>query len=375
MKALIQNSHIRVKCNKDEVRNIMQARIILALIVVVLLAACSSEPQLTETVAKVRPAILIEVGQNTDEAFLSFPAVIQGQRGSELAFAVGGVVTEVFVKAAQEVKQGQALAKLDQRDFRAKFNSAQASYKNAEETYQRALRLIEGDAISRSEVEKRKANRDTAKAQLQEAKKALDDTVIVAPFSGTVARVSIEALQTATAGQTVITLLNTTELEAIINLPSDIIALSKNYNEEEDSAFIALDVAPDQRIPAEFKEISLEADAASQTYEAIFSFTPPDNLVVLPGMNAMIWIKDPGKTIGVDRISVPLTAISAEQDQKYVWVVDPSAMTVSKRKVTIEDGVGAKLDILSGLKPGETIVAAGVSYLSEGMKVRRWSKN
>ena len=352
----------------------MQAKTLLAIIGVIF-AACSSEPQSTESEVKERPAILIEVGQNTDEAFLKFPSVVQGQKGSELAFGVGGEVDKVFVEAAQEVEKGQELARLGQRNRRAVLNSAQAKYNEAETSYQRALRLIKGDAITRSEVEKRKTRRDNARAELIRAQTDLNDTVIVAPFSGSVAKVAIQERQTATAGQTVITLLNTTQLEASINFPSSFIALAKDYKQEENSDFIVLDVAPDQRIPAEFTEISLEADPASQTYEAIYSFTPPDNLIVLPGMNAMVWVQDYSKTVGVERISVPLTAISAEQDQKYVWVVDPSAMTVSKRKVTIEEGIGAKLDILSGLKPGETIVAAGVAYLSEGMKVRRWSKN
>lgn len=351
----------------------MQARIVLA-VVAVLLTACGSEPP-AEDETKARPAILIEVGQSTDEAYLSFPSVIQGRRGSELAFAVGGVVEKVFVTAAQEVDQGEILARLDQRDFKSKLISAQATYANAEETYQRALRLLEGDAISRSEVETRKTDRDTAEAQLERAQKALDDTVIIAPFSGAVAQVSVEALQTAQAGQPAITLLNTSRLKAAINLPSDFIALSKNYSNEEDSSFIVLDVAPDQRIAAEFTEISLEADAASQTYEALYSFTPPENLVVLPGMNAMVWLKDPGSSLGVDTLTVPLKAIGMEQDEKFVWVVDQKTMTVSKRTVSLADGVGEQVAILSGLKPGETIVAAGVSQLSEGIKVRQWEKN
>ncbi len=352
----------------------MQARIVLVLLAL-MVTACGSEPQSTDSETKARPAILVEVGQPTDDAYLSFPSSIQGQKGSELAFAVSGVVEKVFVVAAQEVEQGEVLARLDQRDFKSQLNSAQATFANAEEAYQRALRLLEGDAISRSEVESRKTDRDKAEAQLETAKKALDDTVIIAPFSGAVAQVLVEALQTAQAGQTAITLLNTSQLKAAINLPSDFIALSRKYSSEEDNSFIVLDVAPDQRIPAEFTEISLEADAASQTYEALFSFTPPDNLVVLPGMNAMVWLRDPRSDVGTDTLSVPLTAISIEQDEKYVWVVDQKTMAVAKRKVSIADGVGAQVIILGGLNPGETIVAAGVSQLSEGIKVRQWSKN
>ena len=89
----------------------------------------------------------------------------------------------------------------------------------------------------------------------------------------------------------------------------------------------------------------------------------------------MVWLKDPGSSLGVDTLTVPLKAIGMEQDEKFVWVVDQKTMTVSKRTVSLADGVGEQVAILSGLKPGETIVAAGVSQLSEGIKVRQWEKN
>ena len=89
----------------------------------------------------------------------------------------------------------------------------------------------------------------------------------------------------------------------------------------------------------------------------------------------MVWIRDPRKsatdTVG---ISVPLTAISTDGEQKYVWVVDRDIMIVSRRDVTFEEGVGVNLVVAGGLVSGELIVAAGVSYLSEGMIVRPWSK-
>ncbi len=351
----------------------MYMRIIIALLLPLMLA-CSSESPSTETIAKIRPAILVKVGQVINKTFLSYPAVVEGQRGSELAFNVSGVVKELNVRAAQAVKKGQVLAKLDQRDFQSKYKSAQASYEHAEKEYQRALRLLKGDAISQSEVEKRKTTLDTAKAQLDTANKAFDDTVLMAPFSGNVAKVSIEALQTAQAGKPVIKLLNTKQLVAKINLPSHIIALSKKYKKTKNASFIAMEVDPDRRISAEFKEVSLEADAISQTYEMTLTFTPPDDLVILPGMNAVVWLKDPSKISSDQLISVPLKSIGTELDQKYVWVVDTDSMKISKRMVTVSEGVGINLDILSGLTPGETIVAAGISYLSEGMQVRRWSK-
>ena len=50
-------------------------------------------------------------------------------------------------------------------------------------------------------------------------------------------------------------------------------------------------------------------------------------------------------------------------------------MTVSKRKVTVKEGIGSRLVIEAGLNPGDIIVGAGASYLAEGMKVREWIKS
>ena len=351
----------------------MYKRMIISLLIP-LITGCGSETPPMETPDQIRPAVLITVGENTAGSFLSYPAVIEGETGSELAFSVSGVVKNLNVRAAQEVEQGEVLARLDQRDFQSKLESAQATYKNAEKEYQRALRLIKGNAIARNELQRRKTTLDTAGAQLDMAKKALSDTVIVAPFAGHISKVSIEELQTAQAGKTVITMLNIKQPNVKTNLPANVLAQFKRYSEFKNTFFVTLDVAPDRPIPATLYEISLEADAATQTYETIFKFPPPDDILILPGMNAEIQLKDPGKAMNGIRIGVPMISIGVDDNQRYVWVVDEDTMRVSKRTVTIDQGVGSDLNILSGLTSGETIVGAGIDHLSEGMEVRSWSK-
>ena len=48
-------------------------------------------------------------------------------------------------------------------------------------------------------------------------------------------------------------------------------------------------------------------------------------------------------------------------------------MTVSKREVTVTDGIGESAVVTEGLALGEMIATAGASYLAEGMEVRPWS--
>ena len=350
----------------------------LAVFMTFVLVACDSgnPPPEKKTETLVRPAKLIEVGQASNNDFLNYPAVIQSRQLSVLSFEVGGMLKELMVIEAQKVNKGDVLAKLDQRDLLAKLTSARAQFKNANIEYQRALRLIKQDAISSSKLEERKSKRDVNKSQLETAKKALQDSVLIAPFSGAISKVSIKKRQIIQPGESAITILGKQGLEAKINLPSSILAKAERQEKPATDSYLVLDAAPDRQIPVMFKEASLEADEATQTYAVTFAFDTPEGLILLPGMNAVVWFKDPSKSNeNLSKLSVPLTAIAIDGEQKYVWLVDKDSMKVSRRDIIIEAGVGVNLNITSGLQSGEMIVAAGVSSLSEGMKVRSWSKD
>ena len=341
------------------------------------LVACGSESPSLEKKDEslIKPAKLIEIGIANSDDYLNYPAVIKSRQLSTMSFEASGVVKDILVVEAQKVKRGEVLAKLDQRDLQAKLKSARAQFDNVNAEYQRAVRLIKEDAISRSELEQRKSERDVNKAQLTTAEKALQGSVLVAPYSGNIARVSIRKQQAIQTGESAIVILGAGGLEASIDLPASMLAMARGQKGPRAPSYLTLSVAPDRRIPAVFKEARLDADATSQTYEVTFTFKAPKDFNILPGMNATIWFKDPSKSISKTlKASVPLTAIVTDGEQKYVWVVNRESMVVTRRNITVEDGIGASLNVSSGLELGETIVAAGVSSLSEGMKVRPWSR-
>lgn len=344
----------------------------------VVLSACGNEPEQASSsdTAAARPAKLIQLSETSGVTFLNYPAIIESQALTVLSFEVGGVLTDVMVVSAQQVTKGDVLAKLDQTKLQADLKSATAQYKNAEDEYQRGLRLVKQNAISRSEVDKRKSTRDVNKSSLDLAKKALNDSVLVAPYSGAIAKVSVEIRQAIQAGESVITLLGEGGLEAKINIPASVISKAgRNKNNESNNSYFTLESDPKRQIPASFKEVVLEADSTSQTYEVTFAFEAPEDVIVLPGMNGTVWFQDPStSSTTTGRLSLPLTAISSNGDENFVWVVDPETQEVSRRTIEIKKDVGENLEIVSGLKSGDTIVETGISALSEGMKVTRWVK-
>ncbi|MEO0983010.1 MAG: efflux RND transporter periplasmic adaptor subunit [Pseudomonadota bacterium] len=322
---------------------------------------------------KVRPAKLITVETASNRRDLAFPAVIQAAQSAELTFQVAGEIRELNVLEGDTIEEGAVIAQLDQRDARNRLAQAQAEFENAEAEFNRAERLAAEDAISRSVLDNRRTQRDVARASLDTARKALSDTTLRAPFSGAVSRVIARQFQNVQAKEP-IAILQGGEVEAVINVPGTII--SRIPQLQPVGAEVVLDAAPDTKIAAEFKEASGEADESTQTYEVTFTFEPPEDLLILPGMTATVetgFVFSDDQDFVPSGIAVPLSAVLAEGDDTFVWVVDPSEMSLAKRRVDVTSDAAEQVTVLSGLSGGETIVAAGVSFFHEGMVVRAWT--
>ena len=341
---------------------------------ILLLASCGGDEAEPTREAVPRPAKLLTLSPASDVQTSRYPAVVSATRFSELSFQVGGLIEELAVIKAQEVNEGDLIARIDQRDFQSQLASARSQFENAEEEYARAQRLSEQDAIARSVLEQRRSQRDVARANLDSAEKALEDTMLRAPFAGFIAEVPVRERETVAAGQMIATLLDADQLEVTIDLPARVIAESQEV--EDRGAFVVLKAAPDSRIAATFKEANLLADTVSQTYAVTFTFEPPGELVILPGMNATVELSSARRGVAGEkqRISVPLSSLVSDGVSSYVWVVDKDTMTVSRRDVSIADGIGEYAVVTEGLESGETIITAGASFIAEGMQVRPWTE-
>lgn len=338
-----------------------------------LLAGCGDAPSSSSAELPPRPVKVIEIERSSDQVRASYPAVIDAADRAELSFLVGGVIAEIAVSESAEVSAGDVIARLDARDFESALSAARASFDNAEEEFQRAKRLAAQDAIASSVVEQRQTQRDVARTQFEQAEKALQDAVLRASFDGVVASLPARERQTVSPGTPVATLINVGRLEATVNLPASSVARVPTRADRR--AVVVLDAAPDMEIPAEFSEADLVADATSQTYAVRFRFSPPDDVLVLPGMNATVTLRatELNGNAGGTPVSVPLAAVQSDGEGTFVWRIDESTMTVARSPIRVEPGIGETVTVISGLAPGDRIVGAGGAYLTDGMKVEAWT--
>ncbi|MEL6414060.1 MAG: efflux RND transporter periplasmic adaptor subunit [Pseudomonadota bacterium] len=337
-----------------------------------MLAACGgdrTEPQSTPTV---RPAKLVIATRSTTERNLEFPAIIRAIESADLTFQVAGEILQLDVLEGQEVERGDVIARLNQRNNQNQVAQAQAEFDNAKAEFERAERLAAEDAISRSVLETRRTTLDIAAAALDNAKKSLGDTVLRAPFDGSISQVSARRFQNVQAKESIATI-QTREVEAVVNMPGTIIARIPQLIPV--GVNVLLDSDPDRPIQAEFREAAGTADPETQTYEVSFSFSPPEDLFTLPGMTATVQTTldfSAVSDIVAQGIAVPLTAIFAEGDDTFVWIVDPDTYKISKREVVLGSDSEEEVTVTDGLEGGELLIAAGVTFFNDGATVRPW---
>ncbi|MEM6651625.1 MAG: efflux RND transporter periplasmic adaptor subunit [Pseudomonadota bacterium] len=335
-----------------------------------LLTSCSQTSEVAETEPNiVRPVKVLNVSADSRVRSIKLPAIVGASDSSILTFQVSGSLLELGISEGDEVERGQVLAQLDQRDFRNSVTSAQAQFENAQIEFERAERLIAENAISRSVFDQRRSQRDVSRASLDSARKQLDDTTIRAPFSGIVADIHVESFETIGAQQPVLTLQSAGDAEAIVQVPASLVVNIQQL--EPIDTFLELDAAPGVRLPATFVEAASAADATTQTFEARFAFSPPDELVILPGMTGLLVGRF--QTIAADEapgIAIPINAVLAEAGETYVWTVDTETLTVSRRDIEVGAGVDQGVRVTSGLEEGDMIVGAGGAYLTEGAEIR-----
>lgn len=353
------------------IKHVVKNRYTLSIALAVLLSGCS-EPEVDTKIEKApKPVKLITIKDTAHSNILTYPATVGAIKSVKLAFQAGGKIDKLNVIAAQSVLKGDELASLEKRNFINEVNSTKIQYETANNDFNRGIKLSKDGVISARDIEQLKSKKEVAQSRYDSAKKALTDSTLVAPYDATVAAVPVEALENVNAGQHIVTLFGKGEMEVVVNIPSSIVATVDSRTDSR--AFVLLESAANTPIPATFRRANLEADTSSQTYEVRFSFAVPQNLNILPGMNASLRIEFDNKST-TNEITLPTFAIFEENGQHYVWTVSES-MIVSKTVVTLVNGIGEELVVTSGIKAGDVIVGAGANYVTDGMKVRAWTKS
>ncbi len=338
---------------------------------------CSEEPPPPEPV--VRPIKMLTIGGGLTGT-REYPGRLKAIQQADMAFEVQGRITEFVYKEGQRVKQGEVLARLDPRDYENQLEQAKAAERNRRTYVGRIRQAHKTGAVSDQDLNDAQAQVDVAAAEVKIQQKALDDTILRAPFDGIMSRKLVEDFANVQAKEPVLIFEDDSMLEIKVSVPERDMAGRRPSRDDYDEVNERLDPQvivtslPDDVFPARLKEMATTADPTTRTFEATFRFQQPENIVVLPGMTAKVRVKV-GDLANVTEVALPTRAVIAdEESQPMVWIVDPDTGMVESRNVTLGELAEDQVIVTSGIQNGETVAISGMSQLRPGMQVRRWER-
>ncbi len=336
----------------------------------VLLSACGQEsaPQ-----TSLRPAMVVQP-QPASAAADSYPGEVRARFEPELAFRIGGKVSKRLVEEGQRVKAEQPLAQLDPQDVRLQLEASRAQLAAAEAnlTLVKAERdryktLLDRQMVSHSQYDNAEnlyraglARLKQVRAEYDVAGNQAEYAVLRASQDGVIAKRQVEVGQVVSAGQTVFTLAADGEREVLIGLPEQQFGRFKVGQ----PVSVELWSQPDERFTGRIRELSPSADPRSRTFAARIAFTAGKVPAEL-GQSARVYIQHAERA----PLAVPLSALTAENGQTYVWRVDANN-TLKRIPVRVGAYGEHTVPVLEGLNASDWVVAAGVHVLQEGQQVR-----
>lgn len=334
------------------------------LIFLVALAACGGEKSPPPDIVTAGPRLVtaLKVSRGGTAPDTRFSGEVRARYESVLGFRVGGKITERLADAGVRVVAGQPLARLDPTDARLSATQAEANAALAEADLKRAQDLRSKNFVSQAALDARESAAKAAAAQAQLTRNQASYTTLAADASGVVTAVLAEPGQVVAAGQGVFRLARDGEREVAIALPETAIGGIKAGS----AATVTL-WADDKSYPGRVREVSPAADAATRTFSARVSIVGAAAELPL-GMSATVSFSRATDTATSTTV-VPLAAIFQQGDQPAVWVIGKENV-VELRPVDVARYGDEGAVLKSGLKDGETIVAAGAFKLTAGEKVR-----
>lgn len=337
----------------------------------ILLAGCEKPPTTVEEVRPVRYATLGADSANTSQRFAGS---VHARYETPLAFQVSGRVVAKLVNSGEAVKKGQALAKLDPKDYAldqsakaAQLAAAESDLKQQQMDLKRSQDLLAKQFISQAQFDRQANGVNAASAKLKEARAGLAAssnqtgyTVLTATADGVVSDLSIEPGQVVSAGQAVAHLAAAGEREVAIQVPEQDLQAVKKADHFEIELW-----SGKQSFTGKLRELSANADPATRTYAARITIQHPTD-ALQPGMTANVRLPQAADS---QTRRLPLTAVLDQGDQHYLWTIDKASLKVSRAKVQVKEVGDSWASIEGGPPTGSLVVTAGVHLLRDGQRV------
>jgi membrane fusion protein, multidrug efflux system len=308
------------------------------------------------------PVAAVEIQPRDLSRQISLSGTVQPRNHIRLAGRTSGTVDAVHVEEGDTVERGALLAELDMSEPRAELARAQAIRAEAELEYRRAAQLRGDRVISAAEYQRAQAALEVADSEVRLWQTRVDFGRITAPMDAVITARHVDPGEAVQAHETLFEL---AVMDALV-IRMGVSELDVAHLRTGRSVPVRVDALPELEIDGRLRRIFPMADSVSRliTVEVALPASAAGN-GVRPGYLARVRLNVDERP---DAIAVPSAALGEDGDTRYVYVIRDERL----HRREVEPGVtrGPWTEIVSGLDPGEIVLATHPIDMRDGQRVR-----
>ncbi len=295
---------------------------------------------------------------------------IEGKTSATISAKLAGRIEAVMVQEGQQVKAGDALAKLETVELENSVRTAQDAVTKAKINYDLAVtdynryQALHGQgAVSQQTLDTAEAKKRIAQADLSSAVSNQSSAeqqhaygVITAPVDGVVANVTATVGQVVSPGAALMIVEDIDQVYAVVNVEQKDLGMVKQGQPAE----VIVDTYGDKVFAGTVDMINPEAGSANRMFRTKVKIDNTDG-ALKGGMFSKVRLAT-GDAVKI--LTVPQSAIIQKQGIYYVFTIESDKVT--RHQVEVGNVTGDHIEIKSGLQPGDKLAVSNVSQLKDG---------
>ncbi|HQR04874.1 MAG: efflux RND transporter periplasmic adaptor subunit [Proteobacteria bacterium] len=307
--------------------------------------------------------------EETEETSGTLEALVDPKISAE----VPGKVTRILVTPGTRVKAGQALvlidpvdATLQHRADQAEVHRLEALTRQQEKLAERQQQLMSQGFISKNAGEDVKAQRDAvtaqlagARARLESSARSVNKTTISAPADGVIDTVIASVGEYVRVGDPVLTLIANGKLRAHLPFPE---AVAGRIKAGDTVRMTSPQLPAGEMLEAKISQVTPGISANARAVDAVVEIDNKNGLRGGGSLDATVVV-----AVKPDALTVPEQGVVLRPAGQVVYVI--AGGKARQQRVTTGAKHGGMIEVVSGLKGGETVALDGAGFLTDGAAV------